>query len=290
MAIGVPTSRLMRSASCRFAGGEAVGDGSQRRHPVGNRARGPSRKRRPGGGDCLFDLSGCASGHAAHGLFGAAVDDRDIAARLGCRPAPTDIELFADLHGNLPARPCGAQVKLPENTASYDRCGPNKAPCKYLQDDFVNQWASCRTREASVHIGLTLPQLGGHVTRDGLRGFCEQAEELGYGSLWVQEHLFYPHHPVSGYSARPGLAVPEAYRSVLSALETLTAAAAWTTQPVIGTSILVAGLHRPVGLGPAAGHHRSTFRGPARRGLQRRLVGRGAPGHGRGPPHPGCAV
>jgi probable F420-dependent oxidoreductase len=99
-----------------------------------------------------------------------------------------------------------------------------------------------------MHIGLTLPQLGGHVTRDGLRGFCERAEELGYGSLWVQEHLFYPHHPVSGYSGRPGLAVPDAYRSVLAALETLTAAAAWTTRPVVGTSILVAGLHRPVAL------------------------------------------
>ncbi len=99
-----------------------------------------------------------------------------------------------------------------------------------------------------MQIGLTLPQLGGHVTRHGLRGFCERAEELGFGSLWVQEHLFYPHHPVSGYSARPGLAVPEAYRSVLGALETLTAAAAWTSRPVVGTSILVAGLHRPVAL------------------------------------------
>jgi probable F420-dependent oxidoreductase len=99
-----------------------------------------------------------------------------------------------------------------------------------------------------VQIGLTLPQLGGRVTRDGLRGFCERAEELGFGSLWVQEHLFYPHDPVSGYSARPGLPVPEAYRSVLAALETLTAAAAWTTRPVVGTSILVAGLHRPVAL------------------------------------------
>jgi probable F420-dependent oxidoreductase len=99
-----------------------------------------------------------------------------------------------------------------------------------------------------VQIGLTLPQLGGRVTRDGLRGFCERAEELGFGSLWVQEHLFYPHDPVSGYSARPGLPVPEAYRSVLAALETLIAAAAWTTRPVVGTSILVAGLHRPVAL------------------------------------------
>jgi probable F420-dependent oxidoreductase len=99
-----------------------------------------------------------------------------------------------------------------------------------------------------MDIGLTLPQLGGHVTRDGLRAFCESSEELGFASLWVQEHIFYPRNPVSGYSARPGLAVPEAYRSVLGALETLTAAAAWTTTPVLGTSILVAGLHRPVAL------------------------------------------
>lgn len=99
-----------------------------------------------------------------------------------------------------------------------------------------------------MEIGLTLPQLGGHVTRNGLRGFCEQAEELGFGGLWVQEHLFYPLNPVSGYSARPGLKVPEAYRSVLGALETLAAAAAWTMRPVVGTSILVAGLHRPVAL------------------------------------------
>ena len=99
-----------------------------------------------------------------------------------------------------------------------------------------------------MQVGLTLPQLGGHVTRDGLRGFCERAEDLGFGSLWVQEHLFYPHEPVSGYAARPGLAVPPAYRSVLAALETLAAAAAWTTGPTIGTSILVAGLHRPVAL------------------------------------------
>jgi probable F420-dependent oxidoreductase len=99
-----------------------------------------------------------------------------------------------------------------------------------------------------MDIGLTLPQLGGHVTRDGLRAFCESSEELGFASLWVQEHIFYPRNPVSGYSARPGLAVPDAYRSVLGALETLTAAAAWTTTPVLGTSILVAGLHRPVAL------------------------------------------
>lgn len=97
-------------------------------------------------------------------------------------------------------------------------------------------------------VGLCLPQLGGHVTRAALRGFVESAEELGFASVWVQEHLFYPHEPVSGYAARPGLAIPEAYRTTLSALETLTAAAAWTERLEIGTSVLVAGYHRPVQL------------------------------------------
>jgi probable F420-dependent oxidoreductase len=99
-----------------------------------------------------------------------------------------------------------------------------------------------------VEVGLALPQLGGHVTRDALRAFCESAEETGFAGLWVQEHLFYPLNPVSGYSARPGVPVPDAYRSVLGALETLAAAAAWTTRATVGTSILVAGLHRPVQL------------------------------------------
>jgi probable F420-dependent oxidoreductase len=97
-------------------------------------------------------------------------------------------------------------------------------------------------------VGLCLPQLGGHVTRDALRAFVESAEELGFGGLWVQEHMFYPHEPVSGYAARPGLAVPEAYRCTLSPLETLTAAAAWSSRAEIGTSVLVAGYHRPVQL------------------------------------------
>src|SRR4051812_45785345 len=97
-------------------------------------------------------------------------------------------------------------------------------------------------------VGLCLPQLGGHVTRDALRGFVESAEELGYGGLWVQEHMFYPHEPTPGYGGVPGRALPEAYRSVLSALETLSTAAAWTSHIEVGTSVLVAGYHRPVQL------------------------------------------
>jgi len=99
-----------------------------------------------------------------------------------------------------------------------------------------------------TRVGLSLPQLGSFTTRDTIRGFSESAEELGFGSLFVQQHLFYPINPASGYSARPGLAVPEAYRSILQPMELLAAVAAWTEKVIIGTSILVAGYHRPVDL------------------------------------------
>ena len=81
-----------------------------------------------------------------------------------------------------------------------------------------------------------------------MRGFCESAEELGFTSLWVQEHLFFALHPSAPYAARPGMPVPEAYKITLAATELLTAAAAWTTTPLLGTGILVGGYHRPVEL------------------------------------------
>ena len=99
-----------------------------------------------------------------------------------------------------------------------------------------------------MEIGLALPQLGPNVDGPAVRGFATRAEALGFDSLWVQQHLFYPHEPSSGYSARPGLAVPDAYRSILSPLETLAAVAGWTERVTIGTSVLVAGFHRPLDL------------------------------------------
>ncbi len=97
-------------------------------------------------------------------------------------------------------------------------------------------------------IGLTVPQLGPHVTRDALRQFCQSAERLGFSSLWVQEHLFFALEPSAPYAARPGTSVPEAYRATMSPLEVLSFAAAWTERVRIGTGVLVGGYHRPVEL------------------------------------------
>jgi probable F420-dependent oxidoreductase len=100
----------------------------------------------------------------------------------------------------------------------------------------------------SFGVGLTLPQLGQHVTREAVRTFCERAEAIGFASLWVQEHLFYALSPSAPYAARPGMPVPDAYKTTWSPLELLTAAAAWTERVRLGTGILVGGYHRPVEL------------------------------------------
>ena len=99
-----------------------------------------------------------------------------------------------------------------------------------------------------IGVGLGLPQLGPHVTTAALRSFCARAEELGYASLWVQEHLFYPHANSSGYAGRTDTAVNPAYRSIWGPFELMAYAAALTERIVIGSSILVAGYHRPIEL------------------------------------------
>ena len=99
-----------------------------------------------------------------------------------------------------------------------------------------------------IGVGLCLPQLGEHVTVEVVREFCRRAEDLGYSSLWVQDHFLWPLEPKRGYAGRPGAPIPKQYQCVLSPTELLTAAATWTTGMRLGTSILVAGNHWPVSL------------------------------------------
>lgn len=97
-------------------------------------------------------------------------------------------------------------------------------------------------------VGLCVPQLGEYVDRDTLQEFVVRAQAAGFASLWVQEHLFYPLEPRSGYSGIPAQPIPAPYRSTLAGMETLAVVAGWTDRIEIGTSVLVAGYHRPVEL------------------------------------------
>ena len=102
-----------------------------------------------------------------------------------------------------------------------------------------------------MKIGLCLPQLGPHASLEAVRGFAGSAETLGFDSLWVQEHLFYP-QPAQGYSGAPGVPWPEAYAQLLSPMELLSFVAGFTTRIRLGTSVLVSAYHRPLTLAKQA--------------------------------------
>ncbi|MET3862608.1 putative F420-dependent oxidoreductase [Dietzia sp. 2505] len=99
-----------------------------------------------------------------------------------------------------------------------------------------------------MQIGLALPQLGEHVDAAAVCDFARNAEQLGFAGLWAQEHLFYPEQNESVYGGRHTTSVHPAYRSVLGATELMAYTAAVTDSVLVGSSILVAGYHRPVEL------------------------------------------
>lgn len=85
-----------------------------------------------------------------------------------------------------------------------------------------------------------------------VRDFAIEAEGAGFDSLWVQEHLFRPEHPKTGYGGIPDAPWPEQHNNVLSPLEVLAFVAAHTQRCTVGTSILVAGYHHPLDLAKRA--------------------------------------
>src|SRR3954470_21738622 len=94
-----------------------------------------------------------------------------------------------------------------------------------------------------MRIGLHLPQ--GELVdprRDVIRT-AQEAERIGYDSLWVMERTLFPLEPADGMYGVPGLPWAESYRHVTDPLTLLTLVAAVTERVRLGTGILVAGLH-----------------------------------------------
>ncbi|WP_216892271.1 TIGR03619 family F420-dependent LLM class oxidoreductase [Nocardia alni] len=96
-------------------------------------------------------------------------------------------------------------------------------------------------------IGLSLPQLGPIVSATLLRDFVQQADEMGFDTLWVQDHFMYALRQAGVYGGS-ATTQPDAYRSVWAPTELLGAVATWTDRMELGTSILVGGNHWPAQL------------------------------------------
>lgn len=96
-------------------------------------------------------------------------------------------------------------------------------------------------------IGLTLPQLGPVVSASLVRDFVQQADEMGFDNLWVQDHFLYALEQSGDYGGSASNQ-PDVYRSVWAPTEMLAAVATWTERMQLGSSILVGGNHWPAQL------------------------------------------
>jgi len=117
---------------------------------------------------------------------------------------------------------------------------------KTLYREFI---ITFRTGELQrMKIGISLPQLGPHASPENLIKVARRAEELRYDSLWVLERLLWPLAAKEPYPPAPDGKLPEAYKSVLDPIETLTFVAAHTTRVQLGTSVIVLPYHSPIQL------------------------------------------
>ena len=102
-----------------------------------------------------------------------------------------------------------------------------------------------RRAKQSMKLGLRLPQRTGVNLQCDIIESARRAESAGYTSLWTYERLLFPNEPRESYFGQPW---PESQQQAADPLAVLTAAAAVTTKPRLGTSVLIAPAHAPVQL------------------------------------------
>jgi len=97
----------------------------------------------------------------------------------------------------------------------------------------------------NMELGVALPTSAPYASTESLLRIAEEAERLGYNSLWTYERLLYP---IAGITQRDGSTwqLPESYKSVYEPIETLSFVAALTQRVKLGTSIVNAPFQSPV--------------------------------------------
>ena len=92
-----------------------------------------------------------------------------------------------------------------------------------------------------MELGVALPTSAPYASGENILRIAQEAERLGYNSLWTYERLLYP---IAGIAQPDGSTwqLPEPYKSVYEPIDTLSFVAACTQRVKLGTSIVNAPL------------------------------------------------
>ncbi|HEX5395609.1 MAG TPA: LLM class F420-dependent oxidoreductase [Candidatus Limnocylindria bacterium] len=98
-----------------------------------------------------------------------------------------------------------------------------------------------------MKFGLRLPGAGPYAGPEAIVAFAQKAEELGFDSLWMTDHIALPVDVRTRYPYRAdGKFFWPPETPYLDTVLTLAWAAAATERIQVGTSVLIAGWHHPV--------------------------------------------
>src|SRR5262245_13107182 len=104
----------------------------------------------------------------------------------------------------------------------------------------------CRNRRCPMHIGVHLPHIGPHATREVVLEFARRAEGLGFDSLLLSDHVVIPRCYESRYPYNASGELGWTELPLLEPLATLLVVAGATERVKLGTTVLVVPMRNPV--------------------------------------------
>lgn len=96
-----------------------------------------------------------------------------------------------------------------------------------------------------MKIGITFPSGGPGFCADHVVTLAQNAEAMGFASLWTYDRVYYPNAPKNGYQGHihPW---PEHFKYAVDPLDTLSFLAAETSKITLGTNILNVPYYNPI--------------------------------------------
>ncbi len=98
-----------------------------------------------------------------------------------------------------------------------------------------------------MEIGVHLPHVGPMADRESVTGYAQAAEEYGFDSLWVSDHVVVPRNLSSRYPYRADGEFPvQPDTPMLDPIATLLFVAGVTQRAKLGTTVLVLPMRNPI--------------------------------------------